>query len=406
MKKPLRIGLVYTGGRSWAGGETYILNIVESLRYYKDSNDCDLRYEIVLCYDDVSLSDHVRTLFKAADDFQYIETVSEAIRRRDQAFSILNLYIPRRFRFLKPRQRVETFKSTGIDILYPYDFSKALPEETQAIGWIPDFQPRVMPKFFPEDNLMIRHAIEERIIRSAKDIIFSSKDSIADYRHFFPNSIAKAHLYHFHTFVPESTWAGNPIKTQREYCLPDKFFICCNQFWQHKNHGELFKAIGKLVKNQPDAFFVFTGHTHDHRMPGYFDDLCAEINKLSIRNNIAILGLIPKEDQLQLIRRSIGVIQPSLCEGWSTVVEDIRALSKPSILSDLPVHIEQNPAKSQFFVRSDPDSLLDAMANAWARWNPGPNLDEEEQARINAVQRIEKMGRDFIEIIKESTRPS
>jgi glycosyltransferase involved in cell wall biosynthesis len=405
MKKQIRIGLVYTGGRSWVGGESYILNIVESLKYYKCTNDNDFSYETILCYDDISLSDHVRTIFKAADDFQYIETVTGAIRRRDQLFAMLNLYIPRRFRFLKPRQRVEIFKSSGIDILYPYDFSKILPEETQAIGWIPDFQPRVMPKYFPEGNLKIRYAIEERIIGSASHIIFSSEDSIADYRHFFPNSFAQAHLYHFHTFVPVSIWADNPINTQKKYCLPDKFFICCNQFWQHKNHRDLFKSIAQLVQNQPDAFFVFTGHTHDHRTPGYFDDLCADINSLSIRNNVAILGLIPKEDQLQLMRRSIGVIQPSLCEGWSTVVEDIRALSKPSILSDLPVHIEQNPAKSQFFDRSDPDSLLVSIAKAWSEWKPGPDLDGEKLARIDAKERIEKMGKDFLDIITASLKP-
>jgi glycosyltransferase involved in cell wall biosynthesis len=156
------------------------------------------------------------------------------------------------------------------------------------------------------------------------------------------------------------------------------------------------------LKSQPDAFFVFTGHTHDHRMPAYFDDLLAEINKLSIRNNIAILGLIPKEDQLQLMRRSIGVIQPSLCEGWSTVVEDIRALAKPSILSNLPVHIEQNPAKSHFFDRNDPDSLFNAITKAWSEWKPGPNLNEEELARIDAKQRIKMMGKNFIAIINET----
>jgi hypothetical protein len=101
-------------------------------------------------------------------------------------------------------------------------------------------------------------------------------------------------------------------------------------------------------------------------------------------------------------RRSIGVIQPSLCEGWSTVVEDIRALAKPSILSNLPVHIEQNPAKSHFFDRNDPDSLFNAITKAWSEWKPGPNLNEEELARIDAKQRIKMMGKNFIAIINET----
>ena len=401
MKKTVRIGLVYTGGRTWIGGENYIFNILQSLRNYKNTNRGDFAFQIVICYDDISLNDHVRATFEAADDFQYTEIVKDPLRRRDQAISILNLYIPRRLRFLQARQKVELLNSIGIDMLYPYDFSKTLPPSVQAIGWIPDFQPRVMPEYFSEHDLKVRYATEERIIKSANHIVFSSEDSIADYHRFFPRSCAKAHLFHFHTFIPKEIWADSPVRIQEKYHLPDKFFICCNQFWQHKNHRELFKSIAKLARSLPEVFFVFTGHTHDHRMSSYFDDLCAEINMLSIRKNIAILGLIPRKDQLQLIRRSIGVIQPSLCEGWSTVIEDLRSLSKPSILSDLPVHIEQNPAKANFFDRGDPESLLLAMAKAWNEWNPGPNLEEERLARINTSISLEKMGEQFITIIKE-----
>ena len=36
-------------------------------------------------------------------------------------------------------------------------------------------------------------------------------------------------------------------------------------------------------------------------------------------------------DQLRLMKESLGVIQPSLFEGWSTVIEDAKALNKKSI---------------------------------------------------------------------------
>lgn len=347
-QKPLRIGLLYTGGRSWIGGETYILNTLEALRCYRKSQDVDVDFRIILCFDDKSIADHVQATFKEADEIQYLETSSNRLRKRDQALSIINLYIPRRFRFFQPRQKQETYKADGIDLLYPYFFDKQIPGGVHGLGWIPDFQPRLMPEYFPADNLRDRFMIEERIINSAKHIVFSSNDSIEQFRKLFPGSPAKAHLFHFHASVDQSAWINNPIDVQSKYNLPDKFFICCNQFWRHKNHRLLIAAIAKLIAHQPEIFVVFTGHTHDYRSPGYFDDLCAEISTLSIRGNIAILGLIPKSDQLQLIRRSIGVIQPSLSEGWSTVVEDVRALSKPSILSNLPVHHEQNPDQALF----------------------------------------------------------
>ena len=399
--KPITIGILYTGGRSWIGGEHYILNLLHALKAFRQKQDPDLPFKTVLCYEDSSQAEHVKTIFEAADDFQHVKTVTPASRRRDQVISILNLYIPRRFRFLQVKPRHRFLAVEGIDVLYPFDFSTKLPQSTQAISWIPDFQPRLLPEFFPVENLKDRWAIEERIVEQADDIIFSSLDSIASYKHFFPAGRAKTHLFRFHTYLEDSVWEADPLTIQSKYHLPDKFFICCNQFWQHKRHAIVFESIAKLAASIPDLFVVFTGHTQDHRSIEYFDNLCSMINQLGIRANIAILGLIPKTDQRQLMRRSIGIIQPSLSEGWSTVVEDVRAMGKPSILSDLAVHLEQNPNQSVFFDRFSPDALQRSMADAWAHWQPGPDVAAEAHARAESCKRIEQMGEDFALIIEQ-----
>lgn len=398
--KPITIGVLYTGGRSWIGGEHYILNLLHALREFRQKQAAEPPFKTILCYEDNSQAERLKTIFAAADDFQYVETVTSASRRRDQFISILNLYIPRRFRFLQVKPRHRLLAVEGIDVLYPFDFSTKLPQSTQAISWIPDFQPRLLPEFFPAENLKDRLAIEERIIEQADDIIFSSLDSIASYEHFFPAARAQSHLFRFHTYLEEAVWAADPLITQSKYHLPNKFFICCNQFWQHKRHAIVFESIAKLAPSIPDLFVVFTGHTQDHRLIEYFDNLCSMINQLGIRSNIAILGLIPKADQRQLMRRSVGIIQPSLSEGWSTVVEDVRAMGKPSVLSDLPVHLEQNPNQSIFFDRFSPDALQRSMAEAWAQWQPGPDLAAEAHAKVESRKRIERMGEDFVKIIE------
>jgi glycosyltransferase involved in cell wall biosynthesis len=404
--KPLRIGLVYTGGRSWIGGETYLCNILHAITYCKQNNLYDRDIEVVICYEDENIGEHVRSIFYMADRFQCVQSVWDPLRKRDQAISILNLYVPLRFRFLKPRERFCYYMVSDIDILFPYDFYRRLPSRVKAIGWIPDFQPRNLPQFFTPDNLKHRLECEERIISSADHIVFSSHDSISNFQKFFPASQAKAHLFHFNTFVKAEAFSENPTLAQLKYNLPDKFILCCNQFWQHKNHMLLFEAIAAAAKQYPDLFFVFTGHTNDERNSHYFDDLCARINVLSIRTNIAILGVIPRNDQLQLMRKSMGVIQPSLSEGWSTVVEDIRALAKPCILSDLNVHLEQNPDKAWFFDKSNLDSLTKAICFAWNTWLPGPTLNDERLAYPEILARMEKMGINFFAIINQAIQPS
>ena len=68
-----------------------------------------------------------------------------------------------------------------------------------------------------------------------------------------------------------------------------------------------------------------------------------------MEKHIRFLGFIDREEQLCLLDNSIAVIQPSLFEGWSTVVEDARALNKFIILSGLDVHQEQINENVHFF---------------------------------------------------------
>ena len=51
---------------------------------------------------------------------------------------------------------------------------------------------------------------------------------------------------------------------------------------------------------------------------------------------------ISREDQLGLMRDSLAVVQPSLFEGWGTVVEDAKTLGVQVLCSDIEIHHEEN----------------------------------------------------------------
>ncbi len=110
-----------------------------------------------------------------------------------------------------------------------------------------------------------------------------------------------------------------------------------------------------------------------------------------------ILGLIPKEDQLQLLRLCSVVVQPSLFEGWSTVVEEAVALGKRLVLSDLPVHREQSPPFAEYFEPTSVDSLIRCLSRKelWASdWNP----DAEKESIVRYRKKFQEFGTQFLEI--------
>ena len=55
------------------------------------------------------------------------------------------------------------------------------------------------------------------------------------------------------------------------------------------------------------------------------------------------------------------IVQPSLCEGWGTVLEDAKVLDKSVLLSDIPVHREQKNEKCILFDPHRPEELADLI---------------------------------------------
>ena len=197
--------------------------------------------------------------------------------------------------------------------------------------------------------------------------------------------------------VPDEDWfRGDPATVQKQHALPERFLLVSNQFWQHKNHATVFAALGILAQRGIRPHVACTGSLEDYRGKAHVAKLREQIATLGIAEQVSLLGLIPRTEQVQFMRRCVAVVQPSLSEGWSTVVEDARLLGKPVVLSDLAVHREQNPPGARFFTRESAEELAAAIADAWASLTPGPDPVAEEKARTTARDAVQKFGHRFL----------
>jgi glycosyltransferase involved in cell wall biosynthesis len=219
-----------------------------------------------------------------------------------------------------------------------------------------------------------------------------------DFRSFYPAHASKTAVLRFATF-PDANWY-EPFEAENLDWLPRRYFVVCNQFWSHKNHATVFRALEILAARGIRPMIVCTGALVDFRQPEHTERLLQQMHRAGVGAQVMLLGLVPRRLQIEVIRRSLAVVQPSLFEGWSTVVEDARVLGKPTLLSDLAVHKEQNPPGAEFFPGSDADTLATLLADAWANFAPGPNLRAEAQARETAKARIVEVGFDCLRIAK------
>jgi glycosyltransferase involved in cell wall biosynthesis len=95
---------------------------------------------------------------------------------------------------------------------------------------------------------------------------------------------------------------------------------------------------------------------------------------------ITVLGMFSDSEAINLLRAAALVIQPSLSEGWRTVIQGCKALGRPLICSDIAIHRGQAPGALGFFPCDRSDVLADLLAAHWAGWEAGPNPSDEVTA--------------------------
>lgn len=392
MSKLLRIGLIAQGGRDWIGGSLYVQNIIIALSHLPD--EVKSTFEVCLL-DDESLDIASRDRLTPYLSHYYNltrETKSRTFSNR-LVWKVQKDLLKRADRRLAP-----LVKREKIDFLYPHFTSNKETFPARSCPWIADFQHKYMPELFTDGEIQMRDKAYSLLANNGSKVVVSSKTAASDFHKFFPNSNTKVDVLHFYTSPPLSWYESDVINIQQKYHLSDNFFILSNQFWKHKNHLLVLEALKLLQANKIYPIVVCTGYIYDHRQPDYSNTILKTIHTYNLSQQFLLLGLIPRSDQIQLMRRSLAVLQPSLFEGWSTVVEDARCLGKKMILSDFPVHLEQDPPGCEFFQRNNPENLAHVMANWWQTLTPGPDVEREKLAREKNLIEVQSFGYRFLEI--------
>jgi len=241
-----------------------------------------------------------------------------------------------------------------------------------SIGWIPDFQHLHLPNYFDKKECEARDRQFRNIILRSNAVILSSQDALNDLNRFCEHNKTPTHILHF---VPSYNENDDELlnfeESSAKYNINRPWFYIPNQFWIHKNHGVVIKALHLLKEKGTDFLVIATGSTSDSRNEEYFPSLMDMVNDYGLQDHFRPLGVLPFSDVIALMRYSVAVINPSLFEGWSTSVEESKSLGKMIILSDISVHHEQNPDRGYYFSPSDQTMLADHMMAAMQKYHEG-----------------------------------
>jgi len=354
MAERKEISLLYQYNDNWIGGTYYIINIIKALNVL---DDIEKPYLIIFHNSEESIQ-LIKSLNYPYLEFQYF----------DYKLNILQRIIKKLGKIIIGKDLVKNKIGSGrIKNLYPINSSIDISNIDNFFFWIPDFQEWYLPHLFSKKEIQFRKTSQKYLVDKGYPIVFSSNNALEDFNKFYPNNKNRKEVLRFVSMVDDNYSNIEISQLKKKYSIEDDYFIVPNQFWKHKNHKVVIEAA-KVLKERGDKFLVvFTGKEYDYRNPDYTLSLRREIKESGLDDNFCFLGFIDRAEQLQLMKNSIAIIQPSLFEGWSTVVEDTKALNHVIILSDLLLHREQIKDNCIFFNPLNgielADKLLFAMNN-------------------------------------------
>jgi glycosyltransferase involved in cell wall biosynthesis len=363
----LKVGILVQGLAHWAGGLDFLCGLINALLAAPSARHAELTVLLP--------SQPPRRWSKA--HFKEIEDWLKGLLRRKRGAPRPGMESVRdRLAGFGPRLRLveigsdaaahrEAARELGLQVVFPCMRPADFGPRCGVVGYLYDFQHRHLPDFFTRVERSRRDRRFRELLTGVDAVVVNARSVASDIREFVPESTAQVFTLPFAP-ITRREWLEARPDLVAKYGLTDPYLIVCNQFWEHKDHRTAFRAFARIAADHPGVKLVCTGSPLDSRSPAYFPSLQEELRRLGIADRVQILGLIPKRDQIELLKQAVALVQPTLFEGGpgGGAAYDAVGLDVPVILSDIAVNREVDCGKVTLFPAGDAEALAEKMRAA------------------------------------------
>ena len=296
------------------------------------------------------------------------------------------------------RNYIEFFSNNNIyeklspDLIFPLQ-DKINKKNFKSLGYIFDLQHIDLPNYFRSHDIKTRNRDFRYLIKNSDGILVNSlfvKKGLLKKFNILPKKI---NTIPFLPYIYDTTKKNN-FDVKNKYNIRNNYFLICNHFWKHKNHELVFKTFSKIQRKIKNLDLICTGVTHDSRFPLYFKSLIKKYDYLIKNKKIQILDLVPRSDQLELIKNCLAMIQPSLYEGGPGGFSSYEAIcfKKKILLADIKINKEIKYENAFFFKNNSSENLQKKMEMIINKKSPS-------KISINLKKNQIKLGNFFLNLI-------
>lgn len=234
---------------------------------------------------------------------------------------------------LKRRNSGTLLRDLSVDLLFcpftaPTYFEIGIP----TVCTIYDLQYKTYPQFFSEQEVAHRDRIFIEACQKAAALTAISdysRDSAIAHGGLEPSRIRTIHLRMAQRIVPENQQDLSVL--ERLKLSHHRYLMYPANFWRHKNHEMLLTAFGMACREglPEDIKLVCTGAPGERR-----EFLMHSAQAMNLGERILFPGFLPSLELAALIGNCIGVVFPSLYEGFGLPVIEAMAAGVPVACSN------------------------------------------------------------------------
>lgn len=287
-------------------------------------------------------------------------------------------------------------RGSRTDIVFPSMYPLG-DDPIKRVGYIFDFQHRYMPHLFSARMRRNRDKQFRRIAEDSTGIVVNARTVAQDIERFLGIAASQVFAMPFTPYAHPWWFDLDTFAAQKRYGIHHEYLMICNHFWKHKDHATALRAFAVLKQSSDmkNLQLVMTGDPIDHRDPAHFKQLKALCDDLGITKDIHFLGLIPKRDQLALLRGCNLLLQPTLFEGGpggGSVYEAI-GLGVPAVVSNILVNREIDQGDVRYFRAKDASDLAEKIIATLSSNGPRPDTDE---LLANSERNLIRLGNEVV----------
>jgi glycosyltransferase involved in cell wall biosynthesis len=119
------------------------------------------------------------------------------------------------------------------------------------------------------------------------------------------------------------------VDVKTKYNLPDDYIFYPAQFWEHKNHINLLKAIKILKEKNIEVNLVLVGSKKNN-----YEEVMKKIDELGLRDNVFVLGYVSNDDMASLYKNALATTFTSLIGPTNIPPMEALTLGCPLICSN------------------------------------------------------------------------